>query len=102
MPDLTQTIDPGEVLTKTLSEPSYASQILTVAARVLPYGDSVGSVNAWNLHDALTTAEAEIVGTLPEAVRHTASLRARNALPPLAGISRGEYAIRLRAAAKGL
>lgn len=98
----THQINPGEVLATVLAEPSYAAQILIVAARVLSHGDSVGPVDAWNLHDALTTAEAAIVGTLPEAVQHDASARARAALPPLTRISRGEYAIQLSAAAKDL
>lgn len=96
-----RTYAPPDQHTPPLPE-SYAAQILTVAARVLPYGDSVGDVNPWNLHEALTTAEDAIVGQLPEAVRHDASTRARASLPKLTAISRGEYAQQLRTMAEGM
>ncbi|KMS71319.1 hypothetical protein ACH49_24815 [Streptomyces leeuwenhoekii] len=99
----TQTSEPREVSTTTvLTEPSYAAQVLTVAARVLRLHDSTGPVDPWNVHDALTTGEQAVLTTLPESVRTDASTRARAALPPITRISRGEYALRLADAAKGL
>ncbi|WP_228985065.1 hypothetical protein, partial [Streptomyces sp. DH12] len=76
--------------------------VLTVAARVLRLQGSADPVTPWTVHDALTTGEAAVLDSLPEAVRADASARARNTLPQITRISRGEYALRLQAAAKEL
>ncbi|MCG0066286.1 hypothetical protein L0F81_23845 [Streptomyces tricolor] len=88
--------------TSVLPEPSYAAQILTVAARVLCLGSSVAPVTPWSVHDALTTGEKAITATLPDAVRADASARARAMLPQIARTSCGEYAVRLADAARDL
>ncbi|MGW0131913.1 hypothetical protein [Streptomyces sp. NPDC003299] len=85
-----------------LTEPSYAAQVLIVAARVLRLGDTAGAIHPSNVHDALNTGENAILTTLPDTVRADASARARGALPQLTRITCGEYAERLDDAAKGL
>ncbi|MCX4974249.1 hypothetical protein [Streptomyces sp. NBC_00620] len=101
MPDLTYAPRPLAALPAAVREPSYAAQILTVTAWVLEQ-DPARAVTETGLHRALQTAAATIVGTLPAVVAETATLRARAELPPYTGTSRGEYALRLRAAAKGI
>ncbi|MFJ8049837.1 hypothetical protein [Streptomyces luteogriseus] len=98
----TQTIDAGEVLASVLTEPSYPAQILTVTARLVEL-DMFTSVTPWSLDQHVTTAEATIlVNSLPEAVHHDASTRARNALPQPYSGTPTEYARQLRTAAKAL
>ncbi|MFC9682703.1 hypothetical protein [Streptomyces sp. NPDC056948] len=98
----TQTIEPREPsTTSVLTEPSYAAQILTVTARLL--GFTAQTINIWQLERDLTTAADAVCGTLPEAVRHDASTRARASLPPLPlGTQAHDYAEQLRSAATGL
>ncbi|MET7475095.1 hypothetical protein ABZT17_12140 [Streptomyces sp. NPDC005648] len=98
----TQTMDPGEVLARVLSRPSHPAQIISATVVLLEQHGSTSPVTAGNLQTDLTAAEDAIVGTCPEAVRHTAAFRARSVLPPLADVSRGEYATLLRAAAREL
>ncbi|MBZ6258837.1 hypothetical protein KVH22_25310 [Streptomyces olivaceus] len=101
MPDLTQPPDIDEALRKLVEQPSYASQVLTVTAR-LTERRALTPVTARSLHEDLQTAEATILGTLPESVQHIASTRARTHLPyPYAGTAH-EYAARLRTAAGAL
>jgi hypothetical protein len=83
----------------TLAEPSYAAQILTITAWVLELV-AVEPLTQAALDDALRTAAAGIVGHLPAVVAESASLRARATLTPIADITHGEYALRLRAAAR--
>ncbi|MGW3410273.1 hypothetical protein [Streptomyces sp. NPDC000888] len=101
MPNHTDLLPPLAVLPPAVAEPSYAAQILTVTAWVLAQ-DPALLVTETGLHRALQTADATITGTLPAVVAETATLRAHAQLPPYADTSRGEYALRLRAAAKGI
>jgi hypothetical protein len=99
MADLTEPPDIDDILRRLVEQPSYAAQILTVAARLLEL-DIFTPLTPWSLDQAVTGAEKAILHTLPESVQHIASTRARNHLPyPYAG-TRREYADRLHAAAK--
>ncbi|MEV7793399.1 hypothetical protein AB0O68_15610 [Streptomyces sp. NPDC087512] len=99
----TDTVDPREAPDGNTAPPSYAAQILIVAARALRLHDSLGAVTPWTVHDVLDTGEKAILTTLPDAVRADARARARAALPQIPrNITRGEYALRLDAAAMGL
>lgn len=94
-----RTTQPSPAAHQLLAEPSYAAQILRAAADTMANNNSVEPVNAWDLDRALTDAEHEILGGLPDAVCVDAAARARNSLPLFQGITRGEYALRLRRAA---
>lgn len=101
MVDLTQPSDMDEALRTLVEQPSYAAQVLTVAARLAEYRGTT-LVTPWSLNEDLLIAEAAILDPLPEAVQHIASTRARTHLPyPYVGTG-NEYATRLRAAAKAL
>jgi hypothetical protein len=94
--------DATDVALRTLLEqPSYAAQTLTVAARVLELDAAQPITGAARQHAIDIAAEA-ILGKLPPVVRWESRTRLDSALPPLTPISRGEYALLLRAAAKGL
>ncbi|MEU1496084.1 hypothetical protein [Streptomyces sp. NPDC005732] len=102
MPNLTHPPAPLAASPPLITEPPYAAQILTVAAWVLELAATT-DLTAAGLDDAMQTANAGIVGHLPAAVAETATRNARAALPPYAAAStRGEYALRLRATARGI
>ncbi|AYD81676.1 hypothetical protein SEA_KROMP_75 [Streptomyces phage Kromp] len=102
MPDLTQPPDIDEALRALVEQPSYAARTLVFTARLLERDPAEPMTNrAGGL--AMTMAIDAVLGTLPQAVRDDSVARATNALPDLTGdITRGEAALRLRAAAKGL
>ncbi|MEU8555937.1 hypothetical protein AB0C80_18375 [Streptomyces anthocyanicus] len=102
MADLTQPPDIDEALRQLIEQPSYGAQVLIVTARMLemdpaePMSDRAGGL-------AMTIAIDAVLGTLPQVVSDDSVDRATRALPDLAGdITRGEAALRLRAAAKDL
>jgi hypothetical protein len=99
--DLTHRPPPRAVLPLAVVEPPYAAQILTVTAWVLELV-AVEPLTQTALADALRTAVAGIVGHLPAVVAESATLRARSHLPSYVDVTHGEYALRLRAAAKEL
>ncbi|MFF9215597.1 hypothetical protein [Streptomyces viridosporus] len=101
MADLTQPPDIDEALRTLLTEPSYGAQVLTVTARMLEV-DSTQPVTELGREYALDIAADTILHTLPDAVCQDSMARAYRALPPLEPVTRGEYALRLRAAAKEL
>ncbi|MFE3853406.1 hypothetical protein ACFXPN_20000 [Streptomyces griseorubiginosus] len=90
-----------EGLRVLLTEPTYAAQVLLVAARMLtmdsdePMTGRVGGM-------AMNIATDAVLTPLPQAVREDSLIRARRVLPDLSGITRGEAALRLRAAAEEL
>ncbi|MEU3507930.1 hypothetical protein ABZ733_08360 [Streptomyces longwoodensis] len=102
MADLTQPPDIDEALRRLIEQPSYGAQILIVTARMLEMDAAEPTTwtarrRAWNI------AIDAVLGRLPEAVRHDSIERAQRALPDLTGsITRGEAALRLRAAAERL
>ncbi|MGW0795157.1 hypothetical protein [Streptomyces sp. NPDC002692] len=101
MPDLTYPRTPLAALPPAVTDPPLAAQILTVAAWVLEL-DATAELTPAGLDDAMQTGAAGIVGHLPAAVAETASIRAHAELPPYDVITRGEYALRLRAMARGI
>lgn len=90
-----------EGLSTLLTEPSYAAQILRVTAALLDM-DPTAPLTDWTVDNALRTGADAIVSRLPAVVAADSSRRARQALPPSAGITCGEYALLLRDAAKGI
>lgn len=102
MPDLTQPPDTGEAPRKPIERLSYAAQVLIVFARMLEM-DSAQPMSTRAGGLAMTIAIDAVLGKLPRAVRDASVARAARALPDLTGdITRGEAALRLRAAAKAL
>ncbi|WP_405925441.1 hypothetical protein [Streptomyces sp. NBC_00035] len=94
--------DPVDVgLRVLLEQPSYAAQVLITLARLLEM-DYQQPVNGLALERAMDIAADTVLRPLPDVVTRDSLTRAYAAMPPTAGISRGEYALRLRAAAKEL
>jgi len=90
-----------EGLRVLLTQPTYAAQVLIVAARMLtmdPDAPMSGRAGAMAMEIATDT----VLATLPEAVREDSIGRARRVLPDLSGITRSEAALRLRAVAQEL
>ncbi|WP_330339381.1 hypothetical protein [Streptomyces sp. NBC_00557] len=90
-----------EALRRLIEQPSYAAQLLTIAARLLQM-DASAAMDDATLRRAMNIAIDAVLANLPEAVRETALERAESHLPDLAGVTRGEAALRLRAAAEVL
>ncbi|GAA1431769.1 hypothetical protein GCM10009601_51430 [Streptomyces thermospinosisporus] len=90
-----------EALRHLLGQPSYAAQVLLVTATILELAPT-RPVDHETREHALDVAHDAILATLPDPVSRDAMDRAYRALPELTGISRGEYALRLRHAAKEL
>lgn len=97
----TQPHDMDEALRRLIDQPSYAAQVLTVTARMLEL-DAAQPVTTLARERALDIAADTILRNLPAAVARDSMDRVYRALPPLAPITRGEDALRLRATAKGL
>lgn len=102
MPDLTQP-DPVDVALRVLlTEPSYAAQTLIVTARVLEM-DATRPMTARAREHAIDIAADTILSKLPDPVCKDSIARLYRVLPALAPpATRGEYALRLRAAARDL
>ncbi|MFF1957988.1 hypothetical protein ACFVWX_13480 [Streptomyces sp. NPDC058220] len=87
------------------TQPSYAAQLLTALADRLDNSRPTATLTHRILALALALATASTLGALPAAVQGNAATRALAALPQLAPsewTTCGEYALRLRAAAKEL
>ncbi|MDT7847226.1 hypothetical protein [Streptomyces justiciae] len=90
-----------EALQRLIDQPSYGAQVLVVTARMLemdpeqPMDNRAGGM-------AMTIAIDAVLKPLPQVVRDDSIARATRALPDLTGITRGEAALRLRAAAEAL
>lgn len=90
-----------EALRRLIDEPSYAARVLTTTARLLEMDPTVPMTNvAGGL--AMNIAADTVLQSLPDVVRRDNLDRAADAVPDLAGVTRGEAALRLRAAAKAL
>jgi len=99
--DLTQPTPTDEALRRLIDQPSYGAQVLIVAARLLemdPTEPMTGRAGGM----AMTIAIDTVLKNLPQVVSDDSVARARRALPDLSGITRGEAALRLRAAAEAL
>ena len=100
--DLTQPPDIDVALRVLLEQPSYGAQVLIVTARMLEM-DARQPMKAGSREQALDIAIDSILSTLPDPVAKDSVARMYHALPPLAPQgTRGEYALRLRAAARDL
>ncbi|MFE9935877.1 hypothetical protein [Streptomyces hirsutus] len=97
----TQPPDIDEALRRLIEQPSYGAQALIVTARMLEL-DSTEPVTRLACERALDIAADTILRNLPDVVCSDSMDRVYRALPPLTQITRGEYALRLRAAAKEL
>jgi hypothetical protein len=99
--DLTQPTPTDVALRRLIEQPSYGAQVLIVMARMLemdPAEPMTGRAGAM----AMNIATDAVLTPLPHVVRADSIDRARRVLPDLSGITRGEAALRLRAAAKEL
>lgn len=95
-------LSPEDVaLRRLIEQPSYGAQILVVTARMLEM-DAAEAMTGLAYERALDIAADIIVGQLPDAVSEDALDRVYRVRPPIAAVTRGEYALRLRAAAKEL
>lgn len=90
-----------EALRRLIEQPSYGAQVLIVTARMLEM-DPTEPMTGRAGHMAVNIAIDTVLKPLPQAVRDDSVDRATRALPDLAGITRGEAALRLRKAAKAL
>lgn len=89
-------------LARILSEPSWAQQLALATAEALEH-DSFIVVDGWHLTDAINIAIARVLIGLPGIVAAEATTRLHLALPQAhPRETAGEYALRLRAVAKGL
>lgn len=102
MPDLTQP-DPVDVaLDVLLNQPSYAAQMLITTARLLEM-DPTHPVTGLDVERAIDIAGDAILRTLPDVVAADSMQRMYRALPDRpAPLTRGEYALHLRQAAKNV
>ncbi|RSR98045.1 hypothetical protein EF913_28355 [Streptomyces sp. WAC04189] len=102
MADLTQPPDIDEALRRLIEQPSYAAQVLIVFARMLEL-DAAETATWTARRRAWEIATDAVLRELPEVVSCDSIQRAQGALPDLTGnITRGEAALRLRAAARAL
>lgn len=81
--------------------PSYAAQVLTVAARILDMHPDAFA-NPRLISQAYAIATDAILTTPPAAVTEDSAARAEDAMPSYDGQLCGEYAAHLRQIAKGL
>ena len=102
MHDLTQP-DPVDVaLQVLLTQPSYAAQMLITTARLLEM-EPTDPLTGPGLERAIDVAADAILRTLPDVVARDSMQRLYRALPDRpAPITRGEYALRLRQAARSI
>jgi len=97
----TQPTPTDEAIRRLLEQPSYAAQALVVTARMLEM-DAGQPMTGRSRERAIDIAADVIMSTLPDGVARDSMARLYRVLPPLADITRGEYALRLRSAAKAL
>lgn len=102
MPERTEPFDTDALLHRILNEPSTAAHILTTTADALDR-DSFLVLNTLCLDYAATIGIQAATSHLPDIVASEALAAATRALPQgRPGETCGEYALRLRAAARGM
>ncbi|MEI5522514.1 hypothetical protein WB388_18085 [Streptomyces brasiliscabiei] len=102
MPDLTQPSPVDVALKVLLDTPSYAAQMLITTARLLEM-DAAVALDGPSLERAIDIAADTILRTLPDVVAEDSIGRMYRVLPDRpASVTRGEYALLLRRAAKEL
>lgn len=97
----THTSPEDVALQRLIEQPSYGAQVLVVTARMLEM-DAAEPMTRLAYERALDIAADAVVGQLPEAVSEDTLDRVYRVRPPIHAVTRGEYALRLRAAAKEL
>ncbi|MGW0550538.1 hypothetical protein [Streptomyces altiplanensis] len=91
-----------EALARILSEPTWAQQLSTATASALEDTPFI-VMDGWLLTSAINTAIAQVLAGLPGIVAAEALTRMYTVMPQARPReTAGEYALRLRAAAKGL
>lgn len=101
MPERTQPDHVDTALRTPLEQPSYAARTATTAARWLDLHAAQPITNVMR-ERALDVGTVRVLSPLPDVIAAESTTKVYGALPPFAPISCGEYALRLRAAAKGL
>ncbi|GFH36611.1 hypothetical protein [Streptomyces pacificus] len=102
MTERTEPLDMDALLARILSEPTRAHQLLHTLADTLDQ-DPFVTMGPWHLCDALNTAITRTLAGFPEVVVAEATVRVGDALPAMRpNEAAGEYALRLRDAARGL
>ncbi|MDI9885334.1 hypothetical protein QMZ92_13250 [Streptomyces sp. HNM0645] len=105
MPERTDRPDMDALLARILTEPTIGARILLATARALEDDQPFLVLTPEDLADALTkgTADATANPALPDLVIEEGMLRAYAVLPEIRpGETAGEFALRLRDAARGL
>ncbi|MFP8960018.1 hypothetical protein ACLIYP_05510 [Streptomyces nanhaiensis] len=93
----------AEALRRALAAPTLAARLATHTARYLDTVAPTRPVTALAWSEALRRAHLYVLPTAPDPVANAAWARVLGALPELRqGETGGEYALRLRDAAKGL
>lgn len=88
-------------LARILSEPSWAHRLLCATARVLEDEQPFQTMNPTVLCDAVNDSVQHALAGLPDVVVTESTMRATDALPDMRpGITAGEYALQVRAAAR--
>ncbi|WAL93970.1 hypothetical protein [Streptomyces sp. Je 1-369] len=94
--------DPVDVALRVLLEqPTYAAQTALAAAELLD-ADATAPMTYLHCEHVIDTAAQTVLGHLPDVVSRESLDRLYAALPSIDGVTRGEYALRFRAAARGL
>ncbi|MDT0476229.1 hypothetical protein RM863_29300 [Streptomyces sp. DSM 41014] len=90
-----------EALQRLIAQPSFTSQVLTRTADHLDM-DPTTPMSEWAGGIAMQAAVDLVLADLPQAVQDEVHDRLARHTPDTTGITRGEAALRLRAAAKDL
>ncbi|MFD3574752.1 hypothetical protein [Streptomyces sp. NPDC058644] len=103
MPDLIDRRQADEALHQALTRPTLAEQLLLAVAGHLAGHAPTERLTGIDWSRALCASTISTMHGVPEAAANCAAANAVLSLPPIDdGITRGEYALRLRAVAKGL
>ncbi|MEV2249384.1 hypothetical protein AB0I94_02305 [Streptomyces sp. NPDC050147] len=103
MPELIDRHQADEALHQALTRPTLAEQLLLAVAGHLAAHAPTDQLTGIDWSRALCASTISTLRGVPEAVANRAAATAVLSLPPMdEGITRGEYALRLHAAAKGL
>lgn len=101
MPERTQPDHVDTALRVLLDQPSYAAQTALTMAAVLDL-DATKPMTYLLCAKVTSTAADAVLGQCPAVVRDESLDRLNAALPPIGDVTRSEYALLLRAAAREL
>jgi hypothetical protein len=103
VPERTDHTQLDAALRRILTEPTHSARLLTETADRLEDESPFLVLTGWQYSDASIAAHKSVLHNLPAVIANEAIVRALTAQPvPRHGETAGEYALRLRAAAKGL